>query len=327
MKKILFLSLFFLVCTICLSAEDAKPTLLILDTVSIDVPHTQSSIVYNYIIDHVHRSGGYIIVEREHLEKVVDEMELSMSGVVDEETAVQIGRVTGAHYILLSSLAFSDEEYHLSMRVVSVETAKITNTAVESIKSFSNIDKVVDESVAYLLGMGGEKPPVERFPSVGINYRMGIPRGPTADVLGLTHLPQVKVNYHWGFGWGFLNAGLSVGCNITGAQQNVVAAYNLYSFFTGINVGYRTNFNSPLFLYLEAVPGAALSLLVYPSSVTGDEAIVFRSVGFSGIAEVGAGYTITDKLSVRVFGSLLYTMFSADDLTALSPGIGVSYRI
>ncbi len=45
-----------------------------------------------------------------HLEKAVEEMELLMIGIVDEETAVQIGRFTGAQYILLSSLAFSDGE-------------------------------------------------------------------------------------------------------------------------------------------------------------------------------------------------------------------------
>ena len=49
-------------------------------------------------------AGGIVKpVEREALQKVLGELELSMSGLVDPGTAAKVGRMAGARYVLLGT--------------------------------------------------------------------------------------------------------------------------------------------------------------------------------------------------------------------------------
>lgn len=326
MNKILISAFLFFICTQILISQETKPTILILDVVSIDVEESQSKIIQNYIFDQVHRSGGYVLVERSQLEKAFEEMELSMSGAVDDETAVEIGKITGAEYILLSSLAFSDGKYHISMRVVSVATTKITNTSVKSAQSFSNVDKLVEETVSYLLGAGLEKKPVDHYFTLDIGFSLGFPLDPVADVLRMAYVPKAEISYNFGFPWGALSGGLLIGSTLTSTLEDTIVAYNLYSVLVAGSIGYRTNFNSPFFLRMKTSPGAAFSFLIYPESETGGDPKTFSKISFSIMSEIGAGFSINSTYSVYAFGSFIYTMFNADDYIAVSPGIGLTFR-
>lgn len=64
-------------------------------------------------------------VERQQLEKALKEIELSSSDAVDSRTAQQIGRLLGAKYLLLGSLAKVSATARISYRLVRTETGEI----------------------------------------------------------------------------------------------------------------------------------------------------------------------------------------------------------
>lgn len=71
-------------------------------------------------------AGGVVRpLERAALEKILGELELSMSGLVDPGTAAKVGRLAGAKYALLGTASVVGSQIRLSCRVVDVETSEI----------------------------------------------------------------------------------------------------------------------------------------------------------------------------------------------------------
>lgn len=64
-------------------------------------------------------------VERTELNKIMVEQEFSASGLVKEEDALKIGRLSGARYILLGSISPIADQIRINARMLDVETAEI----------------------------------------------------------------------------------------------------------------------------------------------------------------------------------------------------------
>jgi len=69
------------------------------------------------------------LVERERMEEVMAEQNLQYSGRVDEETAVTLGLIVGAQYMVFGSFVTVDPEMRIDTRVTKTETAEIVTTA------------------------------------------------------------------------------------------------------------------------------------------------------------------------------------------------------
>jgi TolB-like protein len=67
---------------------------------------------------------GITVIERQDLRKVLEEQRLALSGVVDESTAIEVGRILGAQYMIFG-VATSWSGLRLDMRAVDVETSEI----------------------------------------------------------------------------------------------------------------------------------------------------------------------------------------------------------
>ena len=69
------------------------------------------------------------LVERERLEDLRAELQLQQSGYVDPETAVTVGLLVGAEYVVTGAFLTVDPEMRLDTRIVRVETSEIIKTA------------------------------------------------------------------------------------------------------------------------------------------------------------------------------------------------------
>lgn len=66
------------------------------------------------------------IVERERLQSLINEMGLDQSDLVDEKTAVKVGKIEGAQLILLGSFLKLDEKnVRIDARIIKTETAEL----------------------------------------------------------------------------------------------------------------------------------------------------------------------------------------------------------
>lgn len=79
------------------------------------------------------RDARFEVVERGLLKKILDEQELSMSGLVDEQTAVRVGKMLGVNAIVTGAVSRVGNDFELVARAVDVETAAIV--AAESGKT------------------------------------------------------------------------------------------------------------------------------------------------------------------------------------------------
>ncbi|MBN2875410.1 MAG: VWA domain-containing protein [Spirochaetales bacterium] len=69
--------------------------------------------------------GRWKPVERKDFQKILAELELQLSGLVDEGSAAKVGELLGADVLVASSLFRRDDQYELYLRLVRVSTAEV----------------------------------------------------------------------------------------------------------------------------------------------------------------------------------------------------------
>lgn len=68
--------------------------------------------------------GRFTIVERAIIDSVMQELGLQQSGLIDEKTAVKIGKLLGAKYLLLGMFIENHGIIRIDMRVIETETGR-----------------------------------------------------------------------------------------------------------------------------------------------------------------------------------------------------------
>jgi curli biogenesis system outer membrane secretion channel CsgG len=74
---------------------------------------------------------GFIIIDRSQLDRIRLEQNFQLSGVVDDETAVSIGKVVGANIIITGSVTGTDSTRRLRLRALNTQTAQVMAVASE----------------------------------------------------------------------------------------------------------------------------------------------------------------------------------------------------
>ena len=150
-KKIIsILVLITFVNSICVSSlfasqnQNAKPTVAILNfqsntgDASIDAMLSTGSA--ETIISDLSLIQEITVVERSRIIEVMKEIELGMTGMIDDETAQQAGKLMGVQYILMGHWQKFADQFRVNARLVEVETGNI----VVSIKETGNVNSVFD---------------------------------------------------------------------------------------------------------------------------------------------------------------------------------------
>lgn len=97
--------------------------------------------LYDYAGMALIRSGRFTVVDRSAVDAILQEQEFSYSGVADQATAVQLGKLLGAEAVLMIHITqlahdpfWSDtptqRDAELHVKLISVETSEILYTAV-----------------------------------------------------------------------------------------------------------------------------------------------------------------------------------------------------
>jgi TolB-like protein len=80
------------------------------------------------IITKITKSHSVRIVEREYLNKILDELKLKSSGMMDDKSAVEAGQLIGAKYFIFGSASNMNDKLVLRTRTVNVSTSEIVET-------------------------------------------------------------------------------------------------------------------------------------------------------------------------------------------------------
>jgi len=78
------------------------------------------------LITELAASPALQVVERDRLQKLLEEQNLSGTGKVDQETAVQLGKILGARHMLMGGFVIDPRKtMRLDLRAVDVETSRV----------------------------------------------------------------------------------------------------------------------------------------------------------------------------------------------------------
>ena len=97
-------------------------------------------------------SESFKIIEREQLQKVIKEFQLSQSGIIDTSYAKQIGKITGADAIVTGSVTKIGNDLRLDARIIDVESGIIlTAEKSEGKINLKSIGMMTDQIVGNLV--------------------------------------------------------------------------------------------------------------------------------------------------------------------------------
>jgi len=99
-------------------------------------------------------TGNVRLVERGQLESALQEMKLGMDAIMDDQTAVQLGRVLQANAIVTGSYQREGAMLQITARVIDVETSEVITGVVERGRLggdiFTAVDRLTDQLLAKL---------------------------------------------------------------------------------------------------------------------------------------------------------------------------------
>jgi TolB-like protein len=111
--------------------DDDRPTVAILYfTNSALIRHAEydplSKGITDMLITDLSASPALRVVERDRLQKLLEEQDLSASKRVDEATAVRLGKILGAHHLIMGGFVIDPKQrMRLDVRSVDVETSRV----------------------------------------------------------------------------------------------------------------------------------------------------------------------------------------------------------
>lgn len=149
----------FLVVSLCLPAQNAKPRIAVFDCLAksrfVD-KDTQTAVreIISAAIVNMHK---YDVVERVLLEQVMKEQGFQYSGIVNEEQITEIGKITGAETIILPILTspYYGDSYILSIKMLDVKTGNIERQKVDSVPyNLAELLKKVEDMTSELFFSG-----------------------------------------------------------------------------------------------------------------------------------------------------------------------------
>lgn len=93
-------------------------------------------------------SNNFKIIEREQLDKVVKEMEMTQTGFIESTDAVEIGKMLHADAIITGSVALLNNQIQLNARVIEIESAYVISAeSATTHYSLNNINKTISNIV------------------------------------------------------------------------------------------------------------------------------------------------------------------------------------
>ena len=133
------------------------------------------------LVETLQATGRITVIEREILDKILTELKLSASELVDPRTSVQVGRILAARLLVTGSLKRFAGEAQLSLRVVETESTRLKASVTEILDLPLGVDDVADQVAGDLLAKLNEAYPLQgrivQAASEGVMLNIGADHG------------------------------------------------------------------------------------------------------------------------------------------------------
>ena len=109
---------------VCTGNAENKPTVAVLDFESIGSQEYLGKAVSEIMRTELVGTQQFRVVERAQIRKALSEQELQMSGVIDDRSAVELGKFLGADLIVVGSVVKIGTAYTINSRMIDVKTGE-----------------------------------------------------------------------------------------------------------------------------------------------------------------------------------------------------------
>ncbi len=89
------------------------------------------------------KTKKFDVVERSMLEKILKEQQLSLTGLLDEESAKQLGKILGVDAICSGTITDLSNTIKINARLVSTETGSLFSVASIEVKKDPSVNKLM----------------------------------------------------------------------------------------------------------------------------------------------------------------------------------------
>jgi curli biogenesis system outer membrane secretion channel CsgG len=138
------------------AAQEAKQRVAIFDFETVGFKSDVGKSITEIFRVAMINTGKYRVVERETLDKVLREQNLQVgSAIIDENSAVKIGKILGAEYIIIGNVVKLGETYTINTRMVDVQTAE--SVSAKSVR-YSTEQGLMDKIDGLAAAMTGTQP-------------------------------------------------------------------------------------------------------------------------------------------------------------------------
>ena len=148
-------------------ADDDVPTVAVLDFTGLWVGQGGNSLplgkaVSSMLITELIDRPGIRVIERYRLQDLLTEQKLALSGRVDESTAVEIGKLLGARYVIHGQVTSILEQLRMDMRAVDVETSEVIEAQKMNDRTTELLSVVVRMADSFASSLNLESPSSRR---------------------------------------------------------------------------------------------------------------------------------------------------------------------
>lgn len=140
---------------------------------NIGVPDA-GAIVAEWLVSALGQTGRFELKERVLLRKVLEEQKLSLSGVIDANEALEIGKLYGVKSIVAGGVLRWGDIISVTARLIDAETGSIQRTAVIRSKNLNEIPSLID-SLAQ--GLVAEQPVITLVAAESVKTTKAQPSG------------------------------------------------------------------------------------------------------------------------------------------------------
>lgn len=141
--------------------------------------------VSTYVESELAKSLVFSLVDRKNFEKLLSELELSLSGMFDADGAPALGELRSANALLLGMVAKAGDAYHVGLKLLDVESGTVVAATTFEIPAVDLSAAATELQYTYVAANG-----------IGLHLGAGaMPQNPVAMNQALSFLYEVGLDY------------------------------------------------------------------------------------------------------------------------------------
>lgn len=98
-------------------------------------------------VDLINTAKGFEVIDRNHLNRILAEHKLSLSGIVDQKTVQKLGQIAGVDALITGSITPLESSIRVVCKVIATDTARVISAAKGDIAKTKAIEELFGKGI------------------------------------------------------------------------------------------------------------------------------------------------------------------------------------